>query len=56
MEFISSFCCDEKPWGIVENIDGNFIVCHGRRELGIRNKEGSKLSKLMDLLLMLQLG
>ena len=33
MEFISSFCCDEKPWGIVENIDGNFIVGHDRREV-----------------------
>ena len=46
MEFISSFCCDENPWGIVENIDGNFIVCHNGRKLRIRNKEGSLIQTL----------
>ena len=46
MEFISSFCCDGKTWGIVENIDGNFIVCHDRRKLRVRNKEGSLIQTL----------
>ena len=46
VHFISSFCCDKKPWGIVENIDGNFIVGHSGGKLGIRNKEGFSIQTL----------
>ena len=46
IHFVSSFRCDEKPWGIVENIDGNFIVGHNGGKLDIRNKEGSLIQTL----------
>ena len=41
VHFVSSSHCDESPWGIVENTDGNFLVVHDRGELTARNKNGS---------------